>query len=144
MNGMNGMSGTNGTKSGMENTPQPAVAAFPFPTLVAAQQAYDALRERGLAAEQLELRVMDDEAGPSSGNFILEYKQTNVHFDSSWLDMLTNRDDPNVGAGRQEVFWSCEALLLVRTDDVHILNALQEVYRASGMDFDAVRHGRKA
>ncbi|AYR22811.1 hypothetical protein [Herbaspirillum rubrisubalbicans] len=51
----------------MENTPQPAVAAYPFPTLVAAQQAYDALRERGLAAEQLELRVMDDEAGPSSG-----------------------------------------------------------------------------
>ncbi len=120
-------------------TQEPTVAAFPFPTLASAQRAYDALRERGLTREQMELRVMDDEAGPSSGNFILEYKETDVHFDSSWMDMLGSRDDPNVEAGRQEVFWSCEALLLVSTRDPHILNALQEVYRASGMDFDAAR-----
>jgi len=35
------------------------------------------------------------------------------------------------------VFWSCEALLLVTSDDPHIHNALQEIYRANGMDFDA-------
>ncbi|BEV13759.1 hypothetical protein HBDW_05470 [Herbaspirillum sp. DW155] len=126
------------------STQEPTVAVFPFPTLASAERAYDALRERGLTAEQLELRVMDDEAGPSSGNFILEYKETDVHFDSSWMDMLGSRDDPNVGAGRQEVFWSCEALLLVSTRDPHILNALQEVYRASGMDFDAARQLRGA
>ena len=118
--------------------PQPTVAAFPFPSLTMAQRAYDALRDRGVTPQQMELRVMDDEAGPSSGNFILEYKETDVHFDSSWMDMLTNRDDPNVGAGRQEVFWSCEALLLVTTEDPHLLDALREVYSASGMDFDAL------
>ena len=53
-------------------TQEPTVAAFPFPTLASAQRAYDALRERGLTREQMELRVMDDEAGPSSGNFILD------------------------------------------------------------------------
>ncbi|WP_343649559.1 hypothetical protein [Herbaspirillum sp.] len=126
----------------MMTTQQATVAAFPFPTLVLAQQAYDALRERGLTAEQMELRVIDDEAGPSSGNFILEYKETDVHFDSSWMDRLTQRDDPNVGAGRQEVFWSCEALLLVNTSDPHLLDALREIYRASGMDFDAARRPR--
>ncbi|MCP3658218.1 hypothetical protein [Herbaspirillum sp.] len=124
-------------------TQEPTVAAFPFPTLDSAQRAYDALRDRGLTAEQLELRVMDDEAGPSSGNFILEYKETDVHFDSSWMDMLGSRDDPNVGAGRQDVFWSCEALLLVSTRDPHVLNALQEVYGASSTAFDAARQPRK-
>ena len=117
---------------------QQTVAVFTFQRLTMAQRAYDALRDRGVTPQQMELRVMDDEAGPSSGNFILEYKETDVHFDSSWMDRLTNRDDPNGGAGRQEVFWSCEALLLVTTGDPHLLNALREAYRVGGMDFDAL------
>ncbi|AON52852.1 hypothetical protein [Herbaspirillum seropedicae] len=131
--------GEAGQEQGRHNEAAATVAAFPFPSLALAEKAYAALRERGFPADRLELRVMDDEAGPSSGNFILEYKETDVHQDSSWMDMAGSRDDPNVGAGRQEVFWSCEALLLVTSDDPHIHNALQEIYRANGMDFDAAR-----
>jgi hypothetical protein len=38
-------------------------AVFPFPSLTMAQRAYDALRDRGVTPQQMELRVMDDEAG---------------------------------------------------------------------------------
>lgn len=42
---------------------------------------------------------MDDEVGLFSGNFILEYKEIDVYFDSSWMDMLGSCDDFNVGVG---------------------------------------------
>lgn len=103
------------------------VSVHPFPTLALAEQAYAELLERGVHRSQMELRVFDDEAGPSSGNFILEYKGTDVHFDSSWLDRISNRDDPNVGAGRQEVFWCCEVVLIVSSSERPPLAAVERL-----------------
>lgn len=103
------------------------VSLHPFPTLSSAERVYSGLLARGVDQSQLELRLFDDEAGPTSGNFILEYKGTDVHFDSSWMDMLSSRDDPNVGSGRQEVTWCCEVILLISARDAASLAEVERL-----------------
>jgi hypothetical protein len=48
-----------------------------FSTLEAASQARDALAAAGIPRELLELTVLEDEAGPVSGNFIIGNGETN-------------------------------------------------------------------
>jgi len=86
---------------------------YPFPSYEKAQEAYQELLQIGFEEAEVELRTFDDEAGPVSGNFILEYKESDHGRDNSVLDKVTTSDDPNEGLGRQPVTWRTVALVAV-------------------------------
>lgn len=78
-----------------------------------AENARNALLASGFAPDSVHLSSTADEASPVSGNFILEYKDTEKGGDNSALDALFNRDDPNEGQGHTEVAWRGNFLLTV-------------------------------
>lgn len=82
-----------------------------------AENARNALLASGFAADSIHLTSTQDEAGPVSGNFILEYKDKEKGDDDSILDALFRSDEPNEGQGRTEVAWRGNYLLTVDTSN---------------------------
>ena len=85
-----------------------------FSRLEEAEKAHAALLACGIAAEDLHMDVVSDEAAPVQGNFALDYKDAASSNDDSFLDKVFTVDDPNEGQGRQDVEWHCVCILVVK------------------------------
>lgn len=103
-----------------------------YNALNSAEEARKALLASGFSREKLHLSSMADEAGPVEGNFILEYKDAAHDNDTSFLDSLFQRDDPNEGLGRQAVAWSGTCILTVDVDDEVQLRQAGEIISQFG------------
>lgn len=88
-----------------------------YDTLASAENARNALLASGFSSDCVHLTTNDDDAGPVSGNFALEYKDADRGGDRSFLDSLLDRDDANEGLGRQDVTWRGNYLLTVDAAD---------------------------
>lgn len=97
-----------------------------------AENARNALLTSGFAPDSVHLSSTADEAGPVSGNFILEYKDTEKGDDDSVLDALFSRDDPNEGQGRTEVVWRGNYLLTVDAADEEQLCRASDITQRLG------------
>jgi hypothetical protein len=91
-------------------------STWKFRDIDEAGRAQQALKQAGIAEENLRIDVVTDEAAPMQGNFALEYKDAASSNDDSFLDRIFSTDDPNEGQGRQAVDWHCVCVLVVLHD----------------------------
>ncbi len=103
-----------------------------YDRLANAEAARNALLASGFSSDHVHLTVADDEAGPSEGNFVLEYKDAAQANDRSVFDSLLDRDDINEGLGRQKVAWRAGYLLSVDADSDEQLSRAADITKQFG------------
>lgn len=103
-----------------------------YDKLANAENAFNALLQAGFSSDCVQLTSTGDEAGPSEGNFALEYKDAAKANDKSFFDSLLNRDDINEGLGRQKVVWRGNYLLCVNASDDEQFNRASDIAKKFG------------
>ena len=103
-----------------------------YDTLANAENALNALLAAGFSSDCVHLTSTGDEAGPSQGNFALEYKDAAKANDRSFFDSLLDRDDINEGLGRQQVVWRGNYLLCVDAHDDEQFNRASDIAKKFG------------